>query len=191
MKKISMLFCAGVLMSTLGVAFVACNNKPKGPDNEEFPESGIKPALPLSAGETGSEADKEVTAFFDENLHRITQSIFVEDGELPLIDACVMINSVEELPKADWGGTPFEFQYPDIDFDAYTLIIGKHVTGGLLTVVSHSIVVEQEMVTMTIWLGDTGEVGNTGAIPRNVYYWGLYPKLSEKSIINITVTHEN
>jgi hypothetical protein len=173
MKKISMLFCAGVLMSALGAAVVACNDEPNG-QGQKPNENEIKPVA--LAGEVGN----QLTAFFEENVNRIAQSIFEEDGRLPFIDTCVMINSVDEFPKADWGGTPFEFQYPDINFDAYTLVIGQWVGGPSLYIWSQSLVVEQNVATMNLIIGQ-----KEGLFDQNVYpmpFWRLYPKITAEAI---------
>jgi hypothetical protein len=198
MKKVSMLLCAGVLMSALCAAFTACNDEPQNPGQqqegsrgEEQPGERKDEPTEVGIAPVPTSEIPEVTAFFEENLRLIAESIPADRwGDWsPESHRCLMINGVDELQKADRDGTPFKFQYPDIDFDAYTLIIGMHTGVGLSAVVSHSIVVEQEVVTMTVRRRNTGEAGHWG--PKNDYYWGFYPKLSEKSIINIVTIHEN
>jgi hypothetical protein len=189
MKKMFTLLCAGVLMSALCAAVVACNDGTEGPNNEEFPESGIKPALPLSAGETDSEADKEVTAFFDENAYLIGQAIIAQEydnlGDFKFADKCVMINSAEKLPAINgYDDTPLK--YPAIGFDTYTLIIGQYVAihGGIY-LRGQAVVAEPEAAIMNIRLG-AFDGPHDDAIQLKGF-WGLYPKIDAKTInMNIT-----
>jgi hypothetical protein len=194
MKIIVTLFFAGALMGALCVGLVACNDEQSSPNNAEFPDSGIKPTLPLSAGEVGSESDKEVTAFFDENVYLITRAI-LDDNELsPSVDdTCVMINSAEDLPEVtDIYGLPLEF--PDIDFDTYTLVIGQRFVGGSgasYYVLNQSMTIEPPYVNLSLIAKQREGPYPAVAIRTPLCYWGLYPKLSEKSTINVTVTYEN
>jgi hypothetical protein len=175
MKKISMLFCAGVLVSTLGAAVTACNNEPKGPNNEEFPEGGIKPVLPLYAGEAGSEADKEVAAFFEKHLPAVSggrsDCLFVGDNE----NKSLMINSVDEFRKFISSA-----KLPTIDFDAYTLIVGQYWVGGTAyRVFENNVNVGLEKIVLNLTVGKPNA---TYAVMCPVYYWGLYQKLPKKPI---------
>jgi hypothetical protein len=180
MKKVSMLLCAGVLMSALCAAFTACN-EPNAPNNGEFPESGIKPALPLSAGETGSEVDKEVAAFFDENAGLIVGTIFYDhnNSEGQYVDRCVMINSVEELLEVDLAGRPLE--YPDIDFDTHTLVLGQCILGHSgVFLASQNITVEDSTATINLIL--EAKEGIWEQVLSLTCFWGIYPKIDAETL---------
>jgi hypothetical protein len=165
MKKIIKLSSAVMLMSALCVGFVACN-EPKDPGQKE---EGTE-IQPVPTGEVSA----EVAAFFQfENLHLIVSSFF-DDGKLTLgKDNCVIINSADELPKVDYLGNPIE--YPAIDFDYCTLIIGHYAAShGSARLVNQRIFVGSEKITMYISIDETTG-GITTFTPKTFY--GVYPKL--------------
>jgi hypothetical protein len=190
MKKIFTLFFTGALMSALCVGFVACNdeqNNPNNPNNEEFPENGIKPTLPLSAGEVGSESDKEVTTFFDENLRPIAIAVFDYQDGFSYEERCVLINSVEELPViiSDDGSS---IQYPPIDFKNSTLVVGQWTGGGSSYLVLQNLMVENDVKIMTLTIGQKEGLFDDVILP--IPFWGIYPKIDAESI-NISTINLN
>jgi hypothetical protein len=180
MKKISTLFCTAALISALSAGLVSCSDEP---DGYKTPANGIKPVL--SAGNTGS----ELTAFFDSNLNYIARALFSEYnmgiwGMSVFLDTCVMINSVNEFDKIEFIDDIPPVELPFIDFDAYTLVIGKYFKSHkYINFVAQHVVVEQGEIIMNIILED---LAPDDAIlyedQGRYFYWGLYPKLPELPI---------
>ncbi|MDR2968425.1 MAG: hypothetical protein LBV32_02330 [Tannerellaceae bacterium] len=170
MKKISMLICAGVLMSALCAAVTACN-EPKEPEQDKE-KTEIRP-VPIN------EVSKEVSDFFSAvDLIKIAPSIFKDVGFIYATDDCVMINSIDELPKVDNEGSQLE--YPAIDFDSNTLIIGHYAAShGGCNLVDQSVFVESKKIIMYISVDES----NSGItiFPPKIFY-GLYPKLPKLPI---------
>lgn len=182
MKRISRLLFAGVLMSALCVAFVACNEPNEPKENDETSKSGTLPIADIP---------DEVTVFFDENVDLIAKAIFEKDGNLEVTDRCVMINSVEGLPKTNYDDTPFEFEYPAVDFDTYTLVVGQWSQGHVsLYLASQSFVIEDNIATMNLIIGVKEGIYTDEYVPYPAFFWGLYPKIDSKTI-ETNVTLEN
>ncbi len=174
MKKKLKLFCAVVLISALGAGFTACNDET---DDYKIPKNGVKPVLSMLAGDADNEANKEIVAFFDENVGRITQAIFHEDDITPFTDTCVMINSTDEFMAMVSPSVVL----PEIDFDKYTLLVGRYVVGhGGFELVSQYIIAGQEKVTMNLILELRGDIYSL-AVERH-FIWGLYPKVTSRAI---------
>ncbi len=165
MKKTLILFCAGVLMSALCVGFVACNEPKDSEQNEEGTE-----IQPVSV----SEVNAELATFLDDNDGMIMGSLFDEGKLITGKDSCVMINSEDELPGTDYIDNT---EYPAIDFDAYTLVIGGCFKGDTAwNIAQQSIVVGPKEITMYIQAERPEDMGGF-AIPSIIPFWGLYPKL--------------
>jgi hypothetical protein len=177
-------FIAGVLVSALCVAFPACN-APDGPEEE----TEIQPV-------PANEISGEVSDFFDDNnVYSIGLAIFNERNDWEkrkFVNACVMINSAEELPTVDADGAPVEV--PAIDFDTYTLVIGQYASENQRWILSsQKLLVEQDTATMNLVMGMIKEdvPMDLFFIPMPKFIWGLYPKIAATSIgININVSSE-
>ncbi len=170
MKNVLKMIRAGVLVSALCVGFVACN-EPKDQDpKEEGTEIQHVPTDEISA---------EVIEFFRENNQRLFAACLREGIFSSGLDVCAMINSVDELPESDPFGA---FEYPAIDFDSYTLVLGAFGMGnaGELHLAGQSVVVGQEKIIMHLRLEESS--GNHSAIPWTEPFWGLYPKLPDLPI---------
>jgi hypothetical protein len=176
MKKNFTIFCAGVLVCALCAGFAACN-EPKDPEQNEDPE--VIGVLPLPE----SEVPEEVSAFFKEQLSPALSDYFsVEDGRYePVV---LMINSTKELKKI----VSSSVDLPGIDFEKYTLVIGRYYISGGLYLKSHGINPEPAVMEMNLVFGDTGK--GLGAMFLQHLY-SLYSKLPSKSIdVNVTTINE-
>jgi hypothetical protein len=94
-------------------------------------------------------------------------------------ESCYFINSYEELRSIYTGDDPL----PEIDFDSYTIIIGKVFSANLYDSLDKQSFYEIEG-KYSLDLFFSGAL----VIPVFVYYnyWGLYPKISRKDInVNI------
>lgn len=165
--KLPIKICLSALICVLGTACNESNDEPTLLENEVPPIA----------------VNKEISSYFDENVDKIVKSIiYVENDVLGslgslLADSCVMINSVDELPKVFiWDNVPFD--YPFIDFDSYTLVLGQYLASGVNILHSQRFIVEDDSAAMlltTEWLG-----GVDAVLPRG--FWGLYPKLPKLPI---------
>lgn len=161
MKRILMLFRAGVLISALCAGFVACH-EPNGTEQKERIE-------PVPVNQIGN----EVNDYLNKNAGRIAQSAFGLPDESNLTDRCAMINSLEEMPELTF-----------IDFNSHTLVIGQYVTGGARYLSSQNLVAEQDSVTLNITVENPGGLQSSDV--RVDYFWALYPKIEAKQIgINV------
>ena len=182
MKKANVLLWAALLL--LGRSFAACNDSNDDPSAEMFPD-GIKPVI--LEGKLG----KELTDFFNENAGRIVGSIFPfpaaashhEQEMWFMTDTCLMINSMEEFPTVDFRGESIEV--PAIDFDAYTLVIGKYLDGSGSIIASQNLVVTPNKTTLNLLAKEPGD--NLDEI-RIYFFWALYPKIESKTI-DLNVVH--
>jgi hypothetical protein len=87
-----------------------------------------------------------------------------------------MINSADELPKVDNDGNPLEA--PSIDFDSYTLIIGRASFGDTAWIIAEQNAVKgSKKITMYIHVERPRGMSYGLAIPSTISFWGLYPKL--------------
>jgi hypothetical protein len=109
MKKISMLFCAGVLMSALCAAFVACNNEP---NDQQYPEPGENVSFTEYSLEEGVPGE-EISARWV-NL----------DYDKYYKGKVLVINSDKEMKKYVEG------DYPEIDFSKKTLVLAYGMNSG-------------------------------------------------------------
>jgi hypothetical protein len=100
MKKISMLFCAGVLVSVLAAVFTACNDNPNG--TEDPKTKGVDVPFSEYSFEEGVPG-QEISARWV-NLPKENNTLLV-------------INSDEELKNYVEG------DYPTIDFSKKTLLL--------------------------------------------------------------------
>lgn len=173
--------CAGALICVL---CAGCN------ELKQMEEGAEVNPIPVS------EVDDEVSAFFENNVPLIGSSIFYEyDSEKgEIVDSCLLINSMEELPKANYDGTPFDFEYPAIDFDAYTLVIGQFAMDyhGNNYIASKRLVIKQNVAIMN--LNAVHELKKGAAYTTDVffipvYFWALYPKTDAKSI-HLNISYE-
>jgi hypothetical protein len=127
-----------------------------------------------------SEIAHEITAFFDEatsdeQLH--SQFAFPDNTpEEKYADTCFVINSNAQL-EAFYTG---ELTIPNIDFDKYTLIIGKaYMPNTGESLVYHDISADKKVQNLYV---ETYSAGS--AMISMEYYWGLYPKFDSDNLIS-------
>lgn len=124
----------------------------------------------------------EVEAFFTTYLPPIAESHYT-GFDLGEKLSCFLINSTSELEEI----APNDVELPSIDFDRYTLIIGRMPKGSTgYTYKGQKISFESGRTVLTV----TYE-GPDGAVhPTITYYnfWGLYDKLQDTEIeLNIKI----
>jgi len=87
-------------------------------------------------------------------------------------DTCIMINTMEEF-RHTYECTD---DLPEIDFDSYTLIIGKKkVNHTGYSVLSWKIL---SNCSLTLYLELSGQ--NSGGGTLLIHHWGIYPKLPDR-----------
>ncbi|MDR2935826.1 MAG: hypothetical protein LBU80_00575 [Rikenellaceae bacterium] len=183
MKRISVLFCAGVLMSALCTAFVDCNDEPKEPGQRQEgskgeEQSGEQKEEPTEVGITPvptSEIPEEVAAFFEKNPMIFDDFFNKIDYSYDIPLPCFTINSMKELREY----APSATVLPEIDFGKYTLVITRYYTTGGLYLKSHAIDTEPDVMNLNFVFGDTGK-GLAAMFPQ--IYCEFYPKLPQKTI---------
>lgn len=113
--------------------------------------------------------------------------LFPNSREDRFTDVCYVINDMDDLRKICKDGV----EMPLIDFDNYTLIIGRMaMSNGGASIVRHDISSLTNAVTLNVYVKQyTGLVSH---IIINDYYWGLYPKIERDSLlINKVITKVN
>lgn len=213
MKKKS-LFVMGAAMM-LAISLNSCssdeqaNEEPKPNDEKELDSNPVDTRLRdiradypdaisyISGGnnhEGWNNPDSDVAdplvAFFQEELHRPYWDengneikTFFEQGSWDE-EGCMMINSREDFQKAYMGTK----ELPEIDFDKYTLIIGR--TWGN----------DSSYELADVFLRDNGDnysldaclwhhYGGAFAAIIHIFYWRLYPKLPQKDIVTKHVVY--
>ena len=93
-------------------------------------------------------------------------------------DTCIVINHYDEYQQfCECVGMPFP---PEIDFEKYSLVIGKTYITNLIGIADQKIV-ETDVLTILILLY---EWYDPELIPKPClkYHWGVYPKLPDKPL---------
>ena len=179
MRKYVLIF--SVLIAT--ACLCACSS-----DDDSIPQ------INLTDGEIFDFFNSELREMHSDDNYIASRSFFYEiidpvdhDG-MPIMENMVyIINSQQELADIYIG----KKKLPTIDFDKYTLIIGQQIMPG-----RGFYVVKKELLA-----GDNGLILNLYTkndhelIPcasQNLYFWGLYPKLSQKTItVNAFIGYTN
>jgi hypothetical protein len=161
MKTITGFICMTALVCILGTGCDKDNEQSKG---------YVKP-------------EKNLERMLNENIVVILRNAGYNE---PILDA-VMINSMEEMPKADFDGNPLEF--PEIDFKSHTLIVGFHVAwNGGVYIADRMVDVGASEITLTLILKVAEGPHNEADIPKP--FWILCPKLPTMPI-NIVYAGDN
>jgi hypothetical protein len=165
-KKYMMLRMFGIVV--FAIALTACSKED---------DLGIKPVLP--EGEAGN----RLTAFLDSNEYRIASAMF---DEYDLKDTCLMINSMDEFRAIAPPGVAL----PEIDFEKYTLVIGRYMTmhGGHY-LASQYIVSGQEQVTINLIIASRKGGEDYHQVIERHLLWGVYPKI-KSVVINTNVVYK-
>jgi len=126
----------------------------------------------------------DVTAFFEEHLPPYSgmesDCFFVDIDKKE--NRYVMINSVGEFKK---NFSCSDDMLPVIDFASYTIIIGQcyYMGGTAYRVEEQNLTVESKKVKLNLFV--RAPEASLAAL-TNLYYWGIYPKIKNKSIsVNI------
>ena len=179
MKKYLYILISAVLMTiSVGCSKDEDDAQSSGTDNEVL--GGIVWDYDTDQITEGTDS---VTAFFKRELHspywdgnRNEHKTFFEAG---YSDSILVINSQKEFQKAYMG----ILELPYVDFNQYTLIIGR--TWGndgsyeLTNVILNDKGLNYELETKIIHYVDRGAYD----MINTFFYWRLYPKLSQKNII--------
>ena len=99
---------------------------------------------------------------------------FSEGGEEQ--NVAYVINSRQELANVYTG----ERDLPEIDFGKYTLIIGQQILPCLGHYLVKKDLVEKDGLYLYLYVKNDNE--NLPTALQRLYYWGLYPKLSQEKI---------
>lgn len=135
--------------------------------------------------------DGAITVFFNTELpemhhssdgYRTSKSFFYNPttyGGMAIEENMIfLINSRKELADIYLG----EKELPNIDFDRYTLIIGQQMMPYWgFYIVKKELEANDKGLKLTLYARNEGEVFRTAI--QHLYFWNLYPKLSEKTII--------
>jgi hypothetical protein len=146
-------------------------------DNANLLNNGsIEPVFP----------DNNVIAFFEKHLPSI--SGLRSDCFILPENTCLMINNLEELRRRIINDNSIEV--PVIDFKSYTLVVGQYVvpTTGYYVIEQHIAVgTEKHVLHIVVHKPEAAF-----AAISELYFWGLYPKLSTKPIdLNISFSTNN
>jgi len=113
--------------------------------------------------------DESMIAFF---VNAVPTCFFTNLGTYE--DTCIVINNAYEFQQS----YTCTHNLPEIDFDKFTLIIGKKWIPSTNITIIHKII-EDTTLTFVLTMIRTG-FGSFPTISVR-YYWGLYPKLPNKS----------
>ena len=95
-------------------------------------------------------------------------------------DTCYIVNSLQELQSLYSG----DKEIPKIDFNKYTLILGKKILTAGYEIEKYSVEDTTEGIVVTLIIRQLEGTFITPLQPN--YYWGLNNKLpSKKSIIKV------
>ena len=158
-------------------------------DDDDFNPNAI-PAVSL--------ADGTITDFFNSELpelhsssdvRRYTKSFFYNiSSEFAIKENfAYVINSRQELADVYLG----DKELPVIDFDRYTLIIGQQILPYLgFYVAKKELLAGDDGLILHLYARNDGE--SLSCALQNLYFWGLYPKQSQKTItVNVIEEYTN
>ena len=98
-----------------------------------------------------------------------------------------VINSQQELADIYVG----KKKLPEIDFDKYTLIIGQQIMPYCgFYVAKKELLADDSGLILNLYARNDRE--SLPCASQNLYFWGLYPKLSQKTItVNAFIGYTN
>ena len=117
---------------------------------------------------------EEIISFFNDALPQDESSNCFFTTLDPLKDTCYVINSNKELSELYSG----EKNLPIIDFDKYTLILGKTMESAGYAIEGHNIEITDNLLIITLTIKQLEGSYTQQFVP--CYYWGLYKKLPFK-----------
>ena len=131
--------------------------------------------------ETDAPVAREIAAFFNSALpdNGENSQVFFTDIDSQK-DTCYIVNSLQELQSLYSG----DKEIPKIDFNKYTLILGKKILTAGYEIEKYSVEDTTEGIVVTLIIRQLEGTFITPLQPN--YYWGLNNKLpSKKSIIKV------
>ena len=117
---------------------------------------------------------EEINSFFNDALPQDESSNCFFTTLDSLKDTCYVINSNKELDELYSG----EKNLPIIDFDKYTLILGKTMESAGYAIEGHNIEITDNLLIITLTIKQLEGSYTQQFVP--CYYWGLYKKLPFK-----------
>jgi len=176
--KRKLLFFYALITTT---CFCCCNS-----NDESIPEGTILPIC-LTDGEIADFFNTELKERHHSNdSYNISTSFFYDiekHGGTPGInkDTVCIINSRQELADVYQG----KKELPAIDFNKYTLIIGQQNMPYLGFFVAKKVLLKGDNgLILNLYTKNEEELLSCAI--QNLYFWGIYPKLSQKTIsVNI------
>ena len=117
---------------------------------------------------------EEIISFFNDALPQDESSNCFFTTLDSLKDTCYVINSHKELSELYSG----EKNLPIIDFDKYTLILGKTMESAGYAIEGHNIEITDNLLIITLTIKQLEGSYTQQFVP--CYYWGLYKKLPFK-----------
>lgn len=100
-------------------------------------------------------------------------------------DTCYVVNNYEDFQAIYVG----QEQLPDIDFDSYTLLVGQKFSSSIYIKLNKQEFYEDDnKYVLDMYYADDF----VSFAEINIFYWGLYPKLSHNNLeINIIIKRLN
>ncbi len=128
-----------------------------------------------------SKISQDIVSFFEKELPAFgySDSFFINENQDS--DLCLIINSSREFREIYSG----EKDLPKIDFNRYTLIIGKvRMPESFFYVTRQYVTINNNDAVLNLDIAPVSREGSWPAL-STLYFWGLYSKLSvEKVHIN-------
>ena len=169
------------LTCILAGLFVACSND----EVDGYPEEAANSSdsVSVNPGEVGeliqpiNMTGSPIEDFFNSEFTYSAKAFFF-NGDYPICDNFVyVINSRQEFADVYLG----KKELPEVDFDKYTLIIGHQALPGLGFYLTKKELVEStEGLVMNLYTRNDREI--IACMLQHLYFWGLYPKLSQKTV---------
>ena len=194
MKKFVQIFSVLIVF----VYLCACTSNDEQNPNENFiqPVSVVDEQNPIeSIIQPVSVVDEVITTFFNSEIpelhiyenYKRSESFFYDPdtygGEI-LKNLVYIINSQQELADVYTG----EKALPEIDFDRYTLIIGQEIMPCLgFYVAKKELYADDKGLVLSLCARNEKEILPTAI--QHLYFWDLYPKLSQRNI-SVIVTKD-
>lgn len=142
------------------------------------------PQIYLTDGEIVDFFNSELQEMHSDDNYFISKSFFYtiidsvdHDGMAIMENMVYVINSQQELADIYIG----KKKLPSIDFDKYTLIIGQQIMPYLgFYVAKKKLSIGDNGLILTLYARNDNEM--LPCASQNLYFWGLYPKQSQKAI---------
>ena len=195
MKKFVQIFSVLIVLAHL----CACTSDDEPNPNESIiqPVSVVDEQNPNeSIIQPVSVVDEVITTFFNSEIpelhiyenYKRSESFFYDPdtygGKEILKNLVYVINSQQELADVYIG----EKALPEIDFDRYTLIIGQEIMPFLgFYVAKKELLANDNGLVLSLCAINEGEILPTAV--QHLYFWDLYPKLSQRNI-SVIVTKD-